>query len=99
VVRCYHQIAAFALSAGCKKDDFSMDKRTQKRHKRHVARARAHIKLSEPDVRTPEQLAADKEASRPAASSGRDGLPSSYSTASTRGHAISAAHSASKSDA
>ena len=76
-----------------------MDKRTQKRHKRHVARARAHVKLSEPDVRTPEQLAADREASRPAAGSVRDGLPASFGSANSRGHGVSAAHSASKSDA
>ena len=41
-----------------------MDKRIAKRHKREVARARSRIKLSEPDVRTPEQITAAKEASR-----------------------------------
>jgi hypothetical protein len=41
-----------------------MSKRLEKRHKRQVARARAHVKLSEPDVRTPEQIAAAREASR-----------------------------------
>jgi hypothetical protein len=41
-----------------------MDKRLQKRHKRQVARAKDRVKLSEPDVRTPEQLAAAREASR-----------------------------------
>jgi hypothetical protein len=42
-----------------------MDKRLVKRHKREVARARAKVKLSEPDVRTPEQVAAAKALSRP----------------------------------
>jgi hypothetical protein len=74
-----------------------MDKRLQKRHKRHVARAKANVKISEPDVRTPEQLAADREASR-ASSNIRDGL-TSHGSANSRGHGISAAHTASKSDA
>jgi hypothetical protein len=42
-----------------------MDKRLAKRHKRHVARAKQHLKVSEPDVRTPEQIKAAREASRP----------------------------------
>jgi hypothetical protein len=42
-----------------------MDKRLEKRHKRQVARAKSRIKLSEPDVRTPEQIKAAREASRP----------------------------------
>ena len=41
-----------------------MNKRLMKRHKRQVARAREAVKVSEPDVRTPEQLAAAREASR-----------------------------------
>jgi len=41
-----------------------MDKRLAKRHKRQVARARANVKTSEPDLRTPEQIEADREASR-----------------------------------
>ena len=51
----------------------SMDKRLQKRHKRQVLRARAQVKLSEPDVRTPEQQKSDREASRPAEGSGSAG--------------------------
>lgn len=43
-----------------------MDKRLAKRHKRQVARARDKVKTSEPDVRTPEQIKAAREASRPA---------------------------------
>jgi hypothetical protein len=46
-----------------------MDKRLAKRHKRQVARAKMNVKTSEPDVRTPEQIKADREASRPDASS------------------------------
>jgi hypothetical protein len=42
-----------------------MDKRLAKRHKRQVERARAKIRVSEPDVRTPEQIAAARELSRP----------------------------------
>jgi hypothetical protein len=43
-----------------------MNKRLQKRHQRQVSRARERVKLSEPDVRTPEQVKAAREASRPA---------------------------------
>ena len=45
-----------------------MNKRLLKRHKRQVARAKERVRLSEPDVRTPEQLAAAREASRAVAS-------------------------------
>jgi hypothetical protein len=41
-----------------------MDKRLAKRHKRQVARAKDRIKTSEPDVRTPEQIKAAREASQ-----------------------------------
>ena len=43
-----------------------MDKRLAKRHKRQVTRAKQHVKTSEPDVRTPEEIKAAREASRPA---------------------------------
>jgi len=43
---------------------WSMDKRLEKRHKREVARAKQKVRLSEPDVRTREQIEAAKEASR-----------------------------------
>ena len=55
-----------------------MDKRLAKRHKRQVSREKERVTLSEPDLRTPEQIKAAREASRP--SGGRsDGphLPSS----------------------
>jgi len=42
-----------------------VDKRLAKRHKRQVARARQKVRLSEPDLRTPEQIAAARLASRP----------------------------------
>jgi len=42
-----------------------MDKRLAKRYKREVARAKDKVKLSEPDVRTPEQIEAARQASRP----------------------------------
>ncbi|MEQ1949536.1 MAG: hypothetical protein ABL995_20260 [Bryobacteraceae bacterium] len=37
-----------------------------KRHKREFSKTRGQVKLSEPDVRTPEQIKAAREASRPA---------------------------------
>jgi hypothetical protein len=53
-----------------------MDKRLAKRHKRQVARARENVKVSEPDVRTHEQIEAAREASRPDLS--RDGSPNPW---------------------
>ena len=50
-----------------------MNKRLAKRHKRQVARQREHVKLSEPDVRTPEQIKAAREASRAPMDRARDG--------------------------
>ena len=50
-----------------------MDKRLAKRHKRQVSRARERLTLSEPDLRTPEQIKAAREASRP--SGGRNDGP------------------------
>jgi hypothetical protein len=41
-----------------------MNKRLLKRQKRQVSRARARVKVSEPDVRTPEQIQAARDASR-----------------------------------
>ena len=41
-----------------------MDKRLLKRHKRQVSRARERVKVSEPDLRTPEERLAAREASR-----------------------------------
>jgi hypothetical protein len=47
-----------------------MDKRLAKRHTRQVSRAKERIALSEPDLRTPEQIKAAREASRLAVSRG-----------------------------
>jgi len=41
-----------------------MNKRLEKRHKRQVARTKERNRVSEPDLRTPEQLAAAREVSR-----------------------------------
>ena len=41
-----------------------MNRRLLKRHKRQVSRAKDRGKRSEPDLRTPEQLTAAREASR-----------------------------------
>lgn len=41
-----------------------MNNRLAKRHKRQVTRGKERMKLSEPDVRTPEQLAAAREVGR-----------------------------------
>ena len=41
-----------------------MNRKLLKRHKRQFARAKERVKVSEPDVRTPEQRAAAREASR-----------------------------------
>jgi hypothetical protein len=59
-----------------------MDKRLMKRHKRHVLRARERVRLSEPDVRTPEQLKAAREASRPGGVRGTQ-LPPHYTMPSS----------------
>jgi hypothetical protein len=50
-----------------------MNKRLAKRHKRQVSREKERVRLSEPDLRTPEQIKAAREASRPAAARGRNG--------------------------
>jgi len=47
-----------------------MNKRLEKRHKRQVSRAKGRLRLSEPDVRTPEQIKAAREASRPVVGNG-----------------------------
>lgn len=51
-----------------------MNKRLLKRHKRQVLRAREQVKLSEPDLRTPEQVREARDASRPSASRRNDPL-------------------------
>jgi hypothetical protein len=73
-----------------------MDKRLAKRHKRQVARAKERGAVSEPDVRTPEQIKADREASR--AVTGRSGLNATSSTALSRGGRSTSTGSAAKTD-
>jgi hypothetical protein len=53
-----------------------MDKRLMKRHKRQVSRAHARTRLSEPDLRTPEQPQAAREASRSVV--GRSNAPHAF---------------------
>jgi hypothetical protein len=74
-----------------------MDKRLLKRHKRKVARAKEHVKLSEPDLRTPEQIKAAREASR-APEAGRGG-PSLQNSALSFRSPSHATGGASKTDA
>jgi hypothetical protein len=70
-----------------------MNKRLQKRHNRQVSRAKERVKLSEPDLRTPEQLRAAREASRP-----RTGPHALYATPPTRNNSPPAADSMAKAD-
>jgi hypothetical protein len=74
-----------------------MNKRLLKRHKRQVARAKERVKLSEPDLRTPEEVRAAREASRPDAGR-RNGPRARYSTPSFRNQASPAAGSSAKVD-
>jgi len=70
-----------------------MNKRLEKRRKRQVARAKQRVKVSEPDLRTPEQLAAARVASR-AVSSVRNDAHANYFTPSVS-HGRSAGESTS----
>jgi hypothetical protein len=74
-----------------------MNKRLLKRHKRQVSRAKERVRLSEPDVRTPEQLKAAREASRPVGGR-RDGLHSLYATSSIRDRAVTVGDSNAKAE-
>ena len=75
-----------------------MNKRLEKRHKRQVARAREKVKLSEPDVRTPDQIKAAREASR--AVVGHSSAPlAPYVTTPSAGHSGAAGAAGSKTDA
>ncbi len=75
-----------------------MDKRLEKRHKRKVARAKEGVGPSAPDVRTPEQVQAAKEAGRPAGGHGTLGNASS-SAPSYRNARRPASGSSAKTDA
>ena len=72
-----------------------MNKRIMKRHKRQVSRAKERIRLSEPDLRTSEQLTTAREVSRSVAS--RHSLPHAhYTTPPVPHRAGPAAESAAK---
>jgi|APIni6443716594_1056825.scaffolds.fasta_scaffold1510806_1 hypothetical protein len=75
-----------------------MNKRLTKRHKREVARAKQKATVSQPDVRTPEEIRAAKEASRPVGGWGNS-AGARFSKSSARDHAGPSAHSAAKTDA
>jgi hypothetical protein len=75
-----------------------LNKRLLKRHKRQVARAKEHVKLSEPDLRTPEQITAAREAGR-SAGGRREGPQGLSAMPSLRKHTGAAAHSPAKADA
>jgi hypothetical protein len=75
-----------------------MDKRLLKRHKRQVSRAKEQVRLSEPDVRTPEQIKAAREASRPAGGR-RNGLDGHHAKPSGASHGGPTVTSTSKADA
>lgn len=70
--------------------------RLAKRQKRKVARAKENVKVSEPDLRTPEQIKAAREASRPDA--GHDPL-AARGTPSSRGSRPATSGGAAKTDA
>ena len=74
-----------------------MNNREQKRHKREVSRANSHVKLSAPDVRTPEQIKAAREASRPVGGWRQD-PHANFSGPSMQNHVGSVARSPSKAD-
>jgi len=75
-----------------------MNKRLLKRHKRQVSRAKERVKLSEPDLRTMEELSAAREVSRSVV--GRHNVPRvPYATPSPRNQASPAADSTVKADA
>jgi len=73
-----------------------MDKRLAKRHKRQTSRAKERVKLSEPDLRTPEQIKAAREAGRPAGS--RSGGNPQESALSFRNRVAPGTGSAAKTD-
>jgi hypothetical protein len=75
-----------------------LNKRLLKRHKRQVARAKEHVKMSEPDLRTPEEITAAREAGR-SAGGRRQGSETQSAVQAPRRHAGAAAHSPAKADA
>jgi hypothetical protein len=49
-----------------------MNQRLAKRHKRKVLREKERVRISEPDLRTPEQIKAAREAARATMTRGND---------------------------
>jgi len=74
-----------------------VNKRLLKRHKRQVSRAKERVKLSKPDVRTPEQISAAREAGRPSGG-WRNGTQAHRASPSTHNHAGPSVGSAAKTD-
>ena len=60
-----------------------VDKRLAKRHKRQVLRSREKVKISEPDLRTHEQIVAARLASRPDLRSDKNPWPEPHSDSGT----------------
>jgi hypothetical protein len=74
-----------------------MNKRLLKRHQRQVSRAKERVRVSEPDLRTPEQVSAARELSRSVA--GQHNVPRvPYSTPSLRNQTSPAEDSTPKAD-
>ena len=74
-----------------------MNKRLLKRHQRQVSRAKERVKVSQPDLRTPEQVSAAREVSRSVA--GQHNVPRTpYSTPSLRNQAGRAEDGTQKAD-
>jgi hypothetical protein len=74
-----------------------MNKRLEKRHARQVARAKMHVKVSEPDVRTPEEIETARERSHAIRS--RSATPEMpYAPAPALGHEDAAAEETPKAE-
>ncbi len=71
--------------------------RLLKRNKRQVARAKKHVKLSEPDVRTREQVEAARQATRPTGGR-KNAANTSYPSTSFRNHPGAAKSGTTKTD-
>ena len=77
--------AATAAGSGKTIAGERVDKRLAKRHKRQVSRAREKIKLSEPDLRTVDQIEAARLASRPDSQRDKNPWPSLCSASAAPG--------------
>ncbi len=75
-----------------------MNRRLEKRHKRQVSRAKNHVRLSVPDLRTPEEVRLAREASRPPDGRTKGTPPHLRSSLPIQNRAISPSGSAGKTD-